>query len=209
MPSTRRILRKMATVINTDGLHTGEQFAQRGVTDRFDICALAYLVAEDRPAPDVFFTDEAACLDLIEASQPAMAAIKALSEALDTEACVTDGLPDYIEHVSNWAATPGIGCTEPPTTSEVIGRILRAANTQPAGTRHGCTDAYRLCTTCHGHGSLMVDGQEIPYEELSARRKQGYDLGHRFYRNTSEPCPDCDGQDRVTDAAVSAYEASL
>lgn len=134
MPSTYRVLRKMATVINTDGLHAGDQFAAtNGYSDRFDICALAFIVAEDRPAPMAFFTDEIASIRLIESSAPAMAAIRALSDALDSEVCETQiapgvTVPDYIEHVSNWAATPPIGEITPPTTAEMIGRILRAAD---------------------------------------------------------------------------------
>ncbi|MCF0086643.1 MULTISPECIES: hypothetical protein [unclassified Streptomyces] len=133
MHGTARILRKMATVINTQGLHRGEQFANHGPMEQLDICAIAYIVAEDRPAPAVFFTDECTSLALIESSQPAMAAIRAISEALDSGPCETNGQPDYIEHVSNWAATAPIGEHFPPRTSEVIGRILRAAaNTQTA-----------------------------------------------------------------------------
>lgn len=80
---------------------------------------------------------------------------------------------------------------------------------QPQGVRPGFTDAWGICTTCNGHGSLTTEGEEIPYEELSPRRKQGHDAGRRFRRNTSKPCPDCDGQDRATNAAVSAHEATL
>lgn len=133
MLSTFRVLRKMATVINTDGLHTGDQFAaSNGYSDRFDICALAYIVAEDRPAPRDFFVDEEASIRLIESSAGAMAAIRALSDALDSEPCVDTiapgvEVPNYIEHVSNWAATAPIGQTTRPSTAEVIGRILRAA----------------------------------------------------------------------------------
>lgn len=128
MHSTRHTLRKMTTVINTQGLHRGHQFATHGPMDQLDICAIAYTTAEDQPAPAVFFTDECASLALIEASEPAMAAIKAISAVLDSAPCETNGEADYIEHVSNWAATPPIGATVPPTTSEVIGRILRAAD---------------------------------------------------------------------------------
>lgn len=127
--TTHRVLRRMATVINTTGIHRGEQFAFRGPMDQLDICAIAYTVAEDRPAPAVFFTDEVDSIELIESSDRAMAAIRAISAALDTEPCETNGVPDYIEHVSNWAATASIGEHFPPTTSEVIGRILRAADT--------------------------------------------------------------------------------
>lgn len=133
MHSTAWILRRMASIAAVDGLHTGEQFAHRGVTDRLDICALAYTVAEDQPAPAEFFTDEVASLRLIEASAGAMQAIRTLSAALDSEPCETEiapgvTVPDYIDHVSNWAATPPIGETFPPTTAEVIGRILRASD---------------------------------------------------------------------------------
>ena len=128
MPSSGRILRKMATVINTQGLHTGDQFAAHGPMDRLDICAVAYIVAEDRPVPAVFFTDEVASLDLIEASEPAMTVIRAISRAI-TNYLVPDthGEPDVIEHVSNWVRTRPIGEKNPPSTAEVIGCILRAA----------------------------------------------------------------------------------
>lgn len=58
--------------------------------------------------------------------------------------------------------------------------------------------AIGFCQICGGHGTLTADGEEIPYEQLSPRRKQGHALGHRFHRSVSKPCPDCDGQDRVT-----------
>lgn len=136
MHSTVDVLQRMASVISQRGLHTGDQFALRTHSDRLtqhDICALAWVVAEGCIAPRAFFTDEIASIQLIQASPRAMDAIKAISNVLDTPPCETrtaDGLyeADYIEHVSNWAATPPIGATTPPTTSEVIGRILRAAN---------------------------------------------------------------------------------
>lgn len=133
MNTTHFVLQKMATVISTQGLHTGEQFAAHGPMDKLDICAVAYTVAEDQPAPAVFFTDELASMDLIQSSERAMAAIRAISEVLDSsvnETRTDDGtwVPDYIEHVSTWAMTAPIGATQPPTESEVIGRILRAAN---------------------------------------------------------------------------------
>ncbi|MYW49636.1 hypothetical protein [Streptomyces sp. SID161] len=215
MQTTTETLIETAHIITTHGLHTGNQFAATD-SDAIDICAAVYMAAEGTCPPE-FSTDEDTSLAIISASAPAMAAIRALSDALesdvnDTEIAPGYTIPDHIEHVTQWVLRPGIGCTEPPTVDEVIGRILRAANTlaiQTSSARPGFTDEYGLCLTCRGHGSLMVDGEEIPYEELSPRRKQGHDLGHRFYRNTSKPCPDCDGQDRVTDAVVSAYEATL
>lgn len=214
MTSTHQTLLNMCSVVSLDGIHRGEQFGHPATTStlaRLDICAIAYVVAQNLSPinwPEVFYTDECASMDLIEASEPAMAAIRAISTVLDTEVNETDGQPDYIEHVSTWAMTPPVGCTQPPTAEEVIGRILRAA-TEARKTRTWPTDAHGLCTTCGGHGSLTTGREEIPYEELSTRRKQGHELGHRFYRNQSKACPHCDGQDRATDYAVSAYEASL
>jgi hypothetical protein len=146
MLSTGRILRKMATVINTDGLHTGEQFGHRGVIDQFDICALAYIVAEDKPAPDVFFTDQAASMELLERSEPAMQALRVLSASIaDYEVPDTAGQPDVIEHVFNWTAAPGIGQKTPPTTAEIVGRLIRASETQKPDTY--CTgDRCADCT---------------------------------------------------------------
>lgn len=129
MPSTAKNLHVMAAFVNLYGCHTGDQFAASA--SNLDICGIAYVVSEDQPAPAEFYTDEDASLRLIECSAPAMAAIRAISTALDTEPCTTTvapgmDVPDYIEHVSNWARTPAIGETAPPSTSEVIGRILRA-----------------------------------------------------------------------------------
>lgn len=219
MRDPKHTLTDMAAVINIDGLHRGEQFGARGHIDRLDICALAYTVAEwvgPLNTPTEFFDNELAAIRLIEASAGAMTAIRALSDSLDSHVDEEEHapgffVPNHIAHVSNWVRF-GLPRSEPPSTSEVIGRLHRAANNlaiQTTSARPGHTDAWGLCLTCHGHGSLTTDGEEIPYEELSPRRKQSYELGHRFHRNTSKPCPDCDGQDRVTDAAVSAYEASL
>jgi hypothetical protein len=137
MHSTDLILKEAARVIGFRGLHTGNQFAAG--TGRFgnleaplDVCAAIY-VAVTGKLPDAFFADEVASIRLIEASTPAMDAIRALSGALDSEPCVDTiapgvEVPNYIEHVSNWAATPPIGEKFPPTTAEVIGRILRASD---------------------------------------------------------------------------------
>ena len=132
MHSAAETLVEAARIITTHGLHTGEQFAATD-SDAVDICAAVYMAAEGTCPPE-FADDELASIAIIEASAPAMAAIRAISEVLDSSVCETEiapGLyvPDYIEHVSNWAATTPIGGTQPPTTSEVIGRILRAANT--------------------------------------------------------------------------------
>jgi hypothetical protein len=132
MPNTTSAtLDRAARLIHLRGLHRGDQFA--AALQRLDVSAAIYLAAEGGPVPAEFFTNEVASLRLIEASADAMQAIRAVSDALDSEVCETEIapgviVPDYIEHVSNWAATPPIGEKFPPTTAEVIGRILRAAD---------------------------------------------------------------------------------
>jgi hypothetical protein len=132
MQNTAQDLRAMASFVSRYGLHTGEQFAAPGPAAPLDVCAVAYIVAERCGPPAEFFNDEVASLRLIESSAGAMAAIRAVSDALDSEPCVDTiapgvEVPNYIEHVSNWAATAPIGETTRPSTAEVIGRILRAA----------------------------------------------------------------------------------
>ena len=133
MQTTAETLVEAAHIITFCGLHTGEQFADTA-SDALDNCAAVYLAAEGT-CPVEFSTDEDASIRIIEASAPAMAAIKAISEALDSEPCedeITPGLyvANHLEHVSNWAATASpVPPKRRPTLDEVIGRILRAANT--------------------------------------------------------------------------------
>jgi hypothetical protein len=129
--STRLILETMAASIRDTGLHTGEQFAS-AVTGRLDIAAHGFRAVTGK-TPGCFYTDEGLALLLIETCAPLMDALKAISAALDTEPCHIDEAPQYVDHVANWARTPGIGEKQPPTTSEVIGRILRAIQTLDAG----------------------------------------------------------------------------
>lgn len=132
MHGTTQALTTMASIVARDGLHTGEQMATLGPPIRLDIAALAYLVTEGR-LPDAFFTDEGTSRELIEASEPAMNVIRALSAAIDNyEVPDSAGRPDVIEHVSQWTFTNPIGCTRPPSTDEVIGCLLRAAKTTAA-----------------------------------------------------------------------------
>uniref|UniRef100_UPI0030E44FC4 DUF6197 family protein n=1 Tax=Streptomyces tubercidicus TaxID=47759 RepID=UPI0030E44FC4 len=136
MSETARILHQAARLIGTYGLHTGAQFA--GPSDSFgslhaplDACAAIYIAAEGK-GPSVFQHDEDASVRLIECSAPAMQAIRALSDALDTEPPyiqITDDhtVAEYVQHVSRWASSPVFSDEQPPSTSEVIGRILRTA----------------------------------------------------------------------------------
>jgi hypothetical protein len=133
MHDTAQDLQAMAHYVSRYGLHTGPQFAAPGPVAPMDICAVAFIVAERCAPPAEFYTDEDASLRLIEASAAAMTVIRAISEVLDTPVCETEMVPgfyvpDYVEHVSHWAVTGDNGM-EPPSLNEVIGCILRAANT--------------------------------------------------------------------------------
>lgn len=130
MPETAEILRYAARILTERGLHTGDQFA--APDGSLDICAAIYIAAHGKQL-NVFAFDEDLSIGFIECSAPAMQAIRAVSDELDTAPCITPiapghDVPDYIEHVSNWAATVPLFATRQPTTSEVIGRILRTAD---------------------------------------------------------------------------------
>lgn len=127
-------LTKAAWILNETGIHRGENFADRH-TPALDVCAAIYLAAEGT-LPHIFHRDELASIDLIEASQPAMDAIRALSQALDSEPCETNGRPDHIEHVSTWAMTPALFDSAPPSLNDVLGRLLRTAQNLDAPTAH-------------------------------------------------------------------------
>ncbi|WP_406163952.1 hypothetical protein OG298_45345 (plasmid) [Streptomyces sp. NBC_01005] len=136
MLSTAEILRRTAGAISFFGLHTGEQFAASD-SDALDVCAAIYLVAESGMLPAEFKTDENVSLAIIGASAPAMAAIRTLSGSLITPAPYTEiapglEIPDYIEHVSSWATTKHMFADRPPTVSEVIGALHRAAQAADA-----------------------------------------------------------------------------
>lgn len=130
MPSTAEALRRAAHIISHLGLHTGEQFATPDST-ALDVAAAIYFATENT-FPAEFKTDEVTSLAIIGASAQTMAAIRALSGSLPTEPSYTeivDGrqVPEYIEHVSNWAATTPVFGEHPPTTAEVISALHRAA----------------------------------------------------------------------------------
>ncbi len=122
---TATALKNTAQFINIQGLHTGPQYAVNNPW-RLDICAAIYINANNCISPAVFYTDEAASERLIRSSPLAMEAIRAISDALDTDVCETDGQPDYTEHVSAWAIDTAE--TTAAGISEVIGRLLRIAD---------------------------------------------------------------------------------
>ncbi|MEU7435698.1 MULTISPECIES: hypothetical protein [Streptomyces] len=136
MLETAAILRYAARILTERGLHTGDQFA--APDGSLDICAAIYVAAHGKELK-VFAFDEDYSIGFIECSAPAMAAIRAMSDHLDSAPCFTPIAPgvvvsDYIEHVSNWAATIPVFGTRLLTTDEVIGRILRTADTLDAAT---------------------------------------------------------------------------
>ncbi|WP_399559531.1 hypothetical protein OIA45_48865 (plasmid) [Streptomyces chartreusis] len=131
MHATAQHLEVMAGFIAAYGLHTGDQFGTCDQTGfmQLDICAIAYYAAENGNTPDAFFTDEGTARDLIEASEGAMACIRAISAAITNyEVPDSGGRADVIEHVSQWTFTNPIGQDTPPSIDEVIGCVLRAAN---------------------------------------------------------------------------------
>ncbi|TXS68897.1 hypothetical protein [Streptomyces sp. sk2.1] len=126
--STGTILRTTAHILSYYGLHTGKQFAS--ADGRLDICAAIFRATTGK-TPNCFLTDEDTALLQIRMCEPAMDAIHMLSAILPTQP-PTDpdtSADDHIEHVTHWATTPTWPDQQPPTTSEVIGAILRAAQT--------------------------------------------------------------------------------
>lgn len=130
--STGTILRTAAQLLHEFGLHTGEQFADND-TGRLDVCAAIYR-AVTGSTPNCFLTDEDMALLLIGSNPDVWDAIRMVSAVLPTPPCTTPiapgyEVPDYVEHVSNWACTTPVFGDRPPTTAEVIGVLLRAAST--------------------------------------------------------------------------------
>ncbi|MFG2676969.1 hypothetical protein [Streptomyces sp. NPDC048445] len=130
MPSTAGALRRTAHLINHHDLHADHQFIDQA-TNAIDLAAAIFIAAEGH-IPAEFYTDENTSLAIIGASAPAMAAIRTLSDSLITPAPYTEiapghEIPDYIEHVSSWATTKHMFADRPPTLSEVIGALHRAA----------------------------------------------------------------------------------
>ena len=129
--STGTILRTAAQILNWSGLHTGDQFATNN--GQLDVCAAIYR-AVTGSTPNCFLTDEDMALLLIETNAVVMEAIRMVSAVLPTQPCTTEiapgyDVPDFIEHVSNWACTAPVFSDQPPTVSEVLGVLRRAADT--------------------------------------------------------------------------------
>lgn len=128
--STGTILRTTREIVSYFGINTDDHFATND--GRLDLCA-AIFRAHTGKTPNCFLTDEDASLLLIETNPAVMNAIRMVSTVLPTQPCVTEvapgeEVPDYVEHVSNWAATAPVLGDRPPTVSEVIGVLTRAAD---------------------------------------------------------------------------------
>ncbi|MER5302193.1 hypothetical protein ABT039_22420 [Streptomyces lasiicapitis] len=80
--------------------------------------------------PDAFRTDSDAAIELTKSSAWAMASIRAVYDTLGAEVTMPDqdGPDEVIDRVSHWAETAPDTQSQPPTRTEVIGRLLRTAD---------------------------------------------------------------------------------
>lgn len=126
--STAAHLHRAVELLEHHGLHTGDHFV--APDGALDICAALYLAATGA-LPDAFRADDEAALALIKASPRAMTAIRAVYDTLGATVTIPehDGPDEVIDRVSHWAATAPFQHAQPPTRTEVIGRLLRTADT--------------------------------------------------------------------------------
>lgn len=125
MSSTGTILRTAAQLYAYYGRHTGPHFAHPD--GRIDEIAAIYHAVTGH-TPHAFTTNDDLALLLITTNQPVMEALYVLSAVLPSQPPDTDGHPDHIEHIAWWAAH-GTGHDDTPTTAEINGIFLRAADT--------------------------------------------------------------------------------
>ncbi|MEU3399409.1 DUF6197 family protein [Streptomyces filamentosus] len=125
MNHTPQVLRDAASLINEHGLYTGEQFV--GPDGSYDLVAAIYQ-AGARILPGAFRTDAAAAIAFIKGCKRAMDAIRAFYTTLQAAYPEAHDDDEVIDTVSVWAEKGDWGPDQqPPTTSEIIGRLLRAA----------------------------------------------------------------------------------
>ncbi|QKV98182.1 hypothetical protein HUT19_41410 (plasmid) [Streptomyces sp. NA02950] len=120
-------LRRAVELIEKHGLYTGDD-SYVGPDGSLDLCAALYQGATC-VLPEVFRTDTVAATEAIKSSAWAMAAIRAVYDALGPEVTMpeTDGPDEVIDRVSHWAATAPFRQAQPPTRTQVMGRLLRTA----------------------------------------------------------------------------------
>ncbi|MCZ0983883.1 hypothetical protein O1L60_44780 [Streptomyces diastatochromogenes] len=126
MNHTPKVLRDAADLINHQGLHTGDEFV--GPDGSLDLVTALYQAAT-LILPEAFRTDADTAITYVKGSQRAMAAIRAVYDTLAAAYPEVHDDGDVIDTVSHWAAVGDFGPgQQPPTTSEVIGRLLRTAD---------------------------------------------------------------------------------
>lgn len=120
-------LRRAIALLEEHSLHTGDGFV--AADGALDICAALYQGAT-YVLPDAFRTDANAAIELIKASAWAMAAIRAVYDTLGPDVTMPDedGPDEVIDRVCHWAATAPDRHAQPPTRTEVMGRLLRTAD---------------------------------------------------------------------------------
>ncbi|MFB7649381.1 hypothetical protein ACFC0S_16015 [Streptomyces sp. NPDC056084] len=126
MNDTPKVLRDAAALINRHGLHTGDEFV--GPDGALDVAAALYQAAT-LILPADFRTDAQSAIGHIKHSQRAMTAICAVYSTLPAAWPEAHNDDQVIDTVSHWAAVGDAGPDQqPPTTSEVLGRLLRLAD---------------------------------------------------------------------------------
>ncbi|MEV1040404.1 hypothetical protein AB0J01_27695 [Streptomyces sp. NPDC050204] len=126
MNHTPKVLRDAADLINRQGLHSGDQFV--GPDGELDLTA-AIFKAVALILPGSFRTNADTAIAHIKDSPGAMAAIRAVYDTLEAAYPEVHDEDDVIDTVSYWATEGNFGPDQqPPSTSEVIGRLLRVAD---------------------------------------------------------------------------------
>ncbi|MFK8851302.1 hypothetical protein [Streptomyces sp. Ac-502] len=132
MLSVATILTTAADDISYHGLHQNP--AVRHFADtrgRLDLAGALYRAATGTTPTEIArFTPDFTSL-AIRTHDAAMDAITWVSAAIELRTQVgpplTNGRPDYIEHITRWAEGTAVFQTQPPLVCEVIGLLHRAA----------------------------------------------------------------------------------
>ncbi|MEU6979667.1 hypothetical protein [Streptomyces sp. NPDC046371] len=130
MSETGRILRITQDIANQNGLITQAWLNYALPDGRLHLAAAIYRAATGE-TPDVFYDNVAASERLIHANQPVMTALRWISAVLDTWP-PHDGdtrRDDHLEHITTWLDQPDFLTGARPNTSDVIGVLIRTAET--------------------------------------------------------------------------------
>ncbi|MFJ7990288.1 hypothetical protein [Streptomyces sp. NPDC096351] len=133
MSETSRILRTAARAATYHGLQAGPHFVDSH--GRLDLIAAIYIGATGK-TPHSFATPNTPtspfnnmATALIETNEPVMNAIRAVSDVLPTDKPTDSvtGLYCPIEHLWYWQTDRQHTTGQPPTDTEIVGLLLRAA----------------------------------------------------------------------------------